>query len=144
MLRALRIDKLSLAALEATLRLYQNEDTLRESLPLLKLLTQDEAQLAAKAQSLQKSFANIEGLTVEIADGHGYAGGGSLPDEKIATKLVTVRPANASVDALAAALRALDTPIVGRIADGAFVLDMRTLFDDDLKTIVAAFKQVSA
>ena len=144
LLRALRIDKLSLAALEATLCLYEDEETLAETLPILHLLTQDEAQLTAKAERLLDALEKMNGLTVTVVDGHGYAGGGSLPDAQIPTKLVTVCHVEQSEDSLAVTLRTLDTPIIGRISDDAFVMDMRTLFDEDLLTIIAAFKQVCA
>ena len=142
LIRALRIDKLSLAALEATLRLYLDEDRLHESLPLLHQLTQSGETLSKKAAELQESVQSIQGVTVAIEDGEGYAGGGSLPEEAIKTKLVTIRASRMKPNALAEALRKNTPPIVGRIADDALLLDVRTIADSEIGEVTEALSRI--
>lgn len=141
LLRALRIDKLSLAALEATLRLYLNPERLSQSLPVLKTLAQDEEHLSEKAARLQRSLSEIAGLEVLIEAGVGYAGGGSLPGLTLPTKLVLTRPKSVSVTQLAQHLRRRRLPIVGRIADDRFIMDVRTIAEDDISEIETAFHE---
>ena len=142
LIRALRIDKLSLAALEATLRLYLDEDRLRESLPLLRQLTQNIETLTQKATELQESVQSIEGVTAAIEDGEGYAGGGSLPDQAIETKLIVIRASRMKPDALAEALRKNKPPIVGRIADDTLLLDVRTIAASEIGEIAEALSRI--
>ncbi len=144
LLRALRIDKLSLAALEATLRLYEEPERLAEALPLLRMLTQDAEALQARARRVCAELAGLQGVTLEIEDGCGYAGGGALPDASIPTKLVAVRSERHAPDALAAALRAEEVPLIGRIADDAFVMDMRTVADAEVAVVVENLRRALA
>ena len=91
--RALRADKMTLAALEATLLLYEDEDTLRETLPVLRMLAASPEELLKRARRLRSGLAKLPGLHVTVADGFGYSGGGTLPEERLPTKQVRVRPA---------------------------------------------------
>ena len=90
--RALRADKMTLAALEATLHLYEDEDTLRETLPVLRMLAQTPDELLKRARRLRTGLAKLPGLHVTLADGFSYSGGGTLPEERLPTKQVRVRP----------------------------------------------------
>lgn len=139
LLRAFRIDKLSLAALEATLLLYLDADKLPETLPLLRQLTQDAKTLAKRASRLRRELLKLGELTVEVEDGETFTGGGALPDRGIPTKLVVVRSARMSPDEMAAALRRGETPVVGRVAKDAFIMDMLTLTDDEVNWIREEF-----
>lgn len=141
LLRAFRIDKLSLAALEATLRLYLDEDTLAASLPLLRLLTQDVQTLSRRASRLRRVLSKLDGLEVRVEDGEGFSGGGSLPGKGIPTKLVAVQCGRMNPDEIAAALRRQATPVVGRISKQSFVLDMRTVADGEVPEIGEAFER---
>jgi L-seryl-tRNA(Ser) seleniumtransferase len=144
LLRAVRIDRLSLAALEATLRLYLDEGRLAESLPVLRMLAQGARELEARAERLRASLERLGGLDVRLDEGIGYAGGGSLPEEGIPSRLVTVRAAGLGADALARRLRAHRPAVVGRIAAGRFVMDVRTLADGDVMDVAAAFRAMLA
>jgi L-seryl-tRNA(Ser) seleniumtransferase len=129
--RALRVDKLTLAALESTLKLYLNEKTLAQTLPTLYWLTRPLADIEKvaneAAQKLQKAFGDK--VTVKVTDGNSEVGSGALPEEKIPTKLITLVPKDRSVQELAALFRKSNPPIIGRIHAGKFILDMRCVSD---------------
>ena len=124
--RAVRIDKLSLAALEATLALYRDPEHARAAIPVLAMLTAGEDALGARAERL----AAATGGTVIRAVAR--VGGGALPLLDLHGPAVALDPGPAGADALAAALRAGDPPLVGRIQDDRVLLDPRTLDDAEI------------
>jgi L-seryl-tRNA(Ser) seleniumtransferase len=126
--RALRIDKLSLAALHATLALYRDPALARAEIPVLAMLDADDGQLAARARAL------ADGCGGEVVDAVAKVGGGALP------LLELPGPAVAVPVELAAPLRAGDPPVVGRIADGRLLLDVRTLTDVEAAEAAAAVR----
>ncbi|MDN8600850.1 L-seryl-tRNA(Sec) selenium transferase [Citrobacter sp. S2-9] len=133
--RALRADKMTLAALEATLRLYLHPEALAEKLPTLRLLTRSEAAIQAQAQRLQPLLAtHYEGLfAVNVMPCLSQIGSGSLPVDRLPSAALTFTPHDgrgSHLDALAARWRALPTPIIGRIYDGRLWLDLRCLEDE--------------
>jgi L-seryl-tRNA(Ser) seleniumtransferase len=135
MKRALRVDKLRLAALEATLKLYRNPDRLAERLPTLRLLARPASDIAAQAARLLPAIANVlgEAFTVEIVECHSQIGSGALPLETILSAAIALSPRSGSgheLEALAAALRALPVPVIGRIEKRALILDLRCLEDE--------------
>jgi L-seryl-tRNA(Ser) seleniumtransferase len=131
--RALRIGRLPLAALEATLALYRDPDRARREIPVLAMLTADAHTLHARARRLAGAIAGAE-----IVDAVARAGGGALPLLELPGPAVAVGPHGAGAEALAARLRAGDPPLVARIADGRVVVDPRTLADDELDAAAAA------
>lgn len=136
--RALRLDKLRLAALEATLRLYRNPDRLAERLPTLRLFTRTAADLRALAERLQPQLAGGlgPGWVVDIIDCASQIGSGALPLETLPSAGLAIRPAGkaagSAVEKLAAGFRAVPVPVIGRIAQGALVFDLRCLEDEAL------------
>ena len=134
--RALRIDKLSLAALEATLRLYRDPEHARRALPVLAMLTADDAALAARAQRLAGATGG------EVVPSSAKVGGGALPLLELPGPVVVLDAAPEGPDALAAALRGGDPPVVGRIQDGRLLLDPRTLSDDEVREVARAVRAV--
>jgi L-seryl-tRNA(Ser) seleniumtransferase len=136
--RALRADKLCLAALEATLGSYL-EGTATEDLPTLKMLRApaDEVREAAEDLAAKLSGENL-GLEVDVAPSVARSGGGTLPLYEIPS--FAVRLGGADPEALAAGLRASDPPVVGRVHEGRVWLDARTLLPGDDGAIVAAVK----
>jgi L-seryl-tRNA(Ser) seleniumtransferase len=135
--RALRIDKLSLAALEATLRLHRDPELARRELPVLAMLTADPALLRARAERLARATG---GTVVEAI---ARTGGGALPLLELPGPAVALEPAThgaPSADALAAALRRGDPPVVARIHDGRVLLDPRTLTDEEARTVAVAVR----
>jgi len=136
MKRALRISKLPLAALEATLMLYLRPERLLQDLPTLRLLTRPVAAIAALAQQLQPAVqaALAQGYAVSAVPTMGQIGSGSLPVERLPSAGLAIAPlqkkgAGRALDALATALRGLPLPVIGRVADDRLLLDLRCLED---------------
>jgi L-seryl-tRNA(Ser) seleniumtransferase len=133
--RALRIDKIRLAALESTLKLYQDPDRLAERLPTFRFLQRPLADIEALARSLVAPLQQSLGaaFVVQMAACQSEVGSGALPLEALASCALTVRATTgrrrSAVKALAAALRTLPRPIIGRIEDGSLILDLRCLTD---------------
>lgn len=127
--RALRIDKLTLAALEATLRLYLDEQAALREIPTLAMLTADPVALRAQAENLVRELTTAVGAAaaVETIVGFSAVGGGALPEVQLPTTLVAVRPHERTVAALEEALRQRPLPVLARIQDNALLLDVRTL-----------------
>ena len=134
MKRALRVDKIRLAAIEATLRLYRDPDRLAERLPTLRLLARKKADIAAQAHRLLAPLAKALGsdFAVEICSCESQIGSGALPLSTIPSAGLAVRCSNGGgqLTNLAARLRALPVPVIGRIEDDAFRLDLRCLEDE--------------
>ena len=138
LLRALRADKFSLAALEATLRLLQNPVAMVEKIPVLRMLAQRPAELQARAESLCRLLAGVADCRIEISDG--FSGGGSLPADKIASRAVSLAMDKYSAEELARRLRLHRPAIVGRIAVDRFFLDMLTIADTEVTEIADALR----
>ena len=137
MKRALRVDKIRLAALEATLRLYRDPDRLAERLPTIRLLARQLAGICALACTVAAKVAEAVGpdFRVEVVECRSQIGSGALPLESVPSAGVAIRPAatrgrGRALASLAAALRALPTPVIGRVEDQALVLDLRCLEDE--------------
>jgi L-seryl-tRNA(Ser) seleniumtransferase len=131
--RALRLDKLSLAALEATLALYRDPGRARREIPVLAMLTADEAVLAERAGRLAEGIGEAAAIVAATAK----VGGGALPLLELPGPVVAVA---GPPDALAARLRAADPPVVGRIQDGRLLLDPRTLTEEEIEPVAGAVR----
>ncbi len=131
--RALRVGKTTLAALEATLRLYRDPDRLAERLPTLRLLTRPASEIAAQAERLQPAAQAAVGTlaTVAVAPCSSQIGSGALPVERLPSAALVFRPSakkpGRTLLALDAAFRALPQPVIGHIRDDAYHLDLRCL-----------------
>jgi L-seryl-tRNA(Ser) seleniumtransferase len=136
--RALRIDKLSLAALEATLLLYRDPERARREIPVLALLDAPMRELEARAERIRA----IVGGDAEIVRATAKVGGGALPMLALEGPAVAL-PAR-DVDALAAALRTAEPPVIARIHDRALLLDPRTLSDEEADLAAAAARAALA
>ncbi len=132
--RALRADKMTLAALEATLRLYQHPEALREKLPTLRLLTRPAEEIRLLAERLQPDLAaHYADFAVSVAACQSQIGSGSLPVDRLPSAALTFTPHDgrgSRLEALAARWRALPCPVIGRIYDGRLWLDLRCLEDE--------------
>jgi L-seryl-tRNA(Ser) seleniumtransferase len=124
LVRALRPDKMQLAALQATAEAYLTDAA--ASLPLWSMLDATPGQIAGRTKRLARALAKA-GYEVGIMEGESVAGGGSLPGHGLPTHLLALRAPGRSGAELASALRAADPPIVARVEDGRLVLDLRTV-----------------
>ena len=127
--RALRIDKLTLAALESTLKLYQDEEKAVRAIPSLNMLTMPFAEIRSKAELLYKEIQNALGSKVqlEFKDLNSRPGGGSFPELDLPTRCVSLKPLNISVTKLETAMRLSTPAIIGRITDDCYIMDPRTI-----------------
>jgi L-seryl-tRNA(Ser) seleniumtransferase len=141
LMRALRVDKLTYAVLEATLALW-SETPSRADIPVFRMLTMSIAELDARARDLSNQLAGLPGVRATVIDGASTTGGGSAPDSALPTRLVTVVVDGLSASALDAALRHARIPVVARIENDVVVIDVRTVRDDELSEILAAVKYV--
>ncbi|MCJ2015244.1 L-seryl-tRNA(Sec) selenium transferase [Methylobacterium sp. J-076] len=139
--RALRVDKMTYAALEAVLRLYLHPERLRDELPTLRLLTRERAEIAEQAHRLVPAVAErlVGWATVAVADAMSQIGSGALPVETLPSAALMLTPEGGASRArsaggrcrqLARSLRDLPVPIIGRIKDDRVLLDLRTLEDE--------------
>ena len=140
--RALRIDKLSLAALAATLRLYLPPNDPAEKIPILRMLGESESSIAKRARCLQKRLREIPGVDADIVDDVTYSGGGALPMVEMSTKTIRVTADGVSAGTLARRLRQAQPPVVARLADDRLVLDPRTMLPADSEDLLSSFRQV--
>ncbi len=138
--RALRIDKLTLAALDATLGQYLDKEKAVREIPTLWMLTQPLSEIERKAILLEKGFQNIydEGLFITIQDDRSQSGGGALPTGNFPTKTVCIRHVRLSANRLESNLRLGRPHIIARIKEGMVVFDPRTLNDEEIGKIVEA------
>lgn len=138
--RAFRLDKMTLAALEATLRLYLDPARAVAEIPTLAMLAARREQMAQKAGVLAESLRSVCGdaISAELADDVSRAGGGALPMADIPTVVVAVTPRDMSVQALEQRLRTGDPHVIARIADGRLMLDPRTLLGGEIEAVASA------
>jgi L-seryl-tRNA(Ser) seleniumtransferase len=152
LLRALRVDKMTLAAFEATLRLYLAGR--QQEIPAIKMIEQDKNALLQKARRLCSLLRQIAGqiaqaaaqagacsVTCTVIETDDAVGGGAFPTDKLAGFGVGIRSPAFAAETLAAALRTAPTPVIPAIRDGQVILHVRTLLPGDEKTIAAVFSQ---
>jgi L-seryl-tRNA(Ser) seleniumtransferase len=125
LMRALRVDKITYAALEATLAEHLSGRAI-DSVPVVRMATTPVEAIAVRAEILA-ARARQAGFGAEVVDGHSTIGGGSAAGSALPTKLVALTLTNASADALESRLRALDPPVITRIVDDRVVIDLRTI-----------------
>jgi L-seryl-tRNA(Ser) seleniumtransferase len=129
--RALRVDKLTYAALEATLLAYVKHD--HDAIPALRMMRLSKEEIGRRADVIAHTLDSPK-LAVKVIDGDSVIGGGAAPSATLPTRLLAVTCKHLSADELAAALRAADPPIIARVEEGRVLLDLRTVFpeQDDL------------
>jgi len=128
--RALRIDKITLAALSATLRLYRDPEKVPLTLPLLQLLTTAVENLQNRAERLAPQIATVTKIVAaaEAVPDVTFLGGGSIPTQKLPTWCLAITPAGMSVNRLATALRLATPSIIGRVQNDRLLFDLRSVF----------------
>ncbi len=142
LMRAFRLDKMTLAALETTLRLYLDESRALEEIPILRLLGTPLDELRIRAESLAGQIQGFPGLAaVRVREETAYVGGGSLPDQALPTWVVEVEPTGQSDADLAGRLRTGTPAVMARVKGGKVVLDLRTVFAGQEPDLVQAIGQ---
>jgi L-seryl-tRNA(Ser) seleniumtransferase len=142
--RALRIDKMTLAALEATLRLYRDPRKAVEAIPTLRMLTLPLAQIVHRAERFAEMAAAEAPprLNIRMLDRTSRVGGGALPLQELPTRCAGIEIDGISANGIERRMREHVPPVIGRIEDDCFVLDFRTVRDDDLDIIVSAIRSL--
>lgn len=141
--RALRVDKFTLSALEATLRIYLDKDKAMEEIPVLKMLTENKESIEFRAQTLLEMLtAEKPEFDLALMDGESEVGGGSKPSEMLPTKLISVTSKAYSVNKIWTLLKNSKTPIITRINDDKVLIDVRTVKNSEFAIISDAFKAI--
>ncbi len=141
--RALRIDKMTLAALEATLHLYRDESQAVSTIPTLRMLTMPVNLIANKARRLQNRLKKLGDNRLEtvLINSSSRVGGGALPLQELPSKCVGVKIEGLSANSIESMMRHADPPIIARIEDDLVVMDVRTIQDEEIATIASTFKK---
>ncbi len=143
--RAMRPGRLIYTALEATLRLYlEGDERAWAAIPALHRLAADEAELERRAADLAERLTGLDGYRVSVVACDSQAGSGSLPARGLPSRAVRVEPTDGALEALAAALRAGEPPILARTQEGALLFDLRTVADDELPQLAARLREIAA
>ena len=146
MMRALRVDKLIIAGLSATLQLYLTaDDTLTERFPMLNRYTRPIETLHTLATELKAALESRFGekVDIQVSETYGQIGSGALPVETLPSIALVLEPAEVSAEMLAAQFRNATIPVIGRIKEGLFWLDLRTVYEREQAWIVEAATQVA-
>lgn len=139
MARAMRIDKLTVAAFEATLMEYMDEEHVQQTIPVLKMLLQSPKEIKRRARSIAfKLKKEIGNARIEIIKDTSKAGGGSLPDTDFPTYAVSLKPRSLSVNELEKRLRSGSPPVIARIKGRSLLLDARTILKQDMRGLISA------
>lgn len=138
LLRAMRIDKMTFAALEATFMQYLDEDKAMRDIPTVRMLTEPRDVIKKRAKKIFNAFKKSvsSDAELEVLPDQSRAGGGSLPETDFPTFVVSVKPKNISVNALEKKLRLSDPPLIARIQGNVLLIDARTVQDREIKTLV--------
>ncbi len=144
LVRAMRVDKLSLAALEATLRLYRPPHDPFKMVPVLRMLAEDVAAVDRRAHILARAIRECTRCSARVEPSIARAGGGALPQQDLPSLAVAVAAPDRAPEDLARDLRRADPPVIGRLTDGKLLLDARTVDDGELPLIVAGLARAPA
>ena len=141
--RALRIDKLTLAALESTLLLYLDEKRAMEEIPTLRMLSLDTKRLKRRGKRLLKRLAEVgnERIVFTLREDASQVGGGALPLQELPTIVLAIKPLDFSVNQLEKNLRKCEPPIISRISKEELILDMRTIIDEEIPLLAAGIEK---
>lgn len=141
MARALRVDKMTIAALRETLYAYRDPEWAKKNIPVLRMLGQSGQELRARAERLRLALEGFGGAA-RVVETRGQVGGGSCPTQTMGSWAVAIEPGEMTVDQLAEKLRRAPVPIIGRISQGQYLLDARTLGDDDISFVAERLGEV--
>ena len=139
--RALRVDKLTYAALEATLLAYIRQD--HDAIPALRMLRLPAQEIERRAEAVKQKLDKAGRLSLEIVDGRSVVGGGAAPAATLSSRLLAVTCEGLSADEFAARLRGGEPPIVARVEEGRVLLDLRTVFPEQDEQVARALAAIS-
>jgi L-seryl-tRNA(Ser) seleniumtransferase len=144
--RALRIDKLTLTALESTLLFYLDEERATREIPTLRMLSLDRSKLKERGRRLLRRLSGVVqgGTEFILREDTSQVGGGAYPLQELPTMVVSIKPRNLSVNRLQENLRRGDPPIISRISRDELILDMRTVFDDEIPLLAQGIEKALA
>jgi L-seryl-tRNA(Ser) seleniumtransferase len=144
--RALRIDKLTLLALEETLRIYRDEQAALREIPTLRMILQPYKALKANARRLMRMIGDLDpgNFSLALSDGDSKVGGGALPLLSLPSSLVSLSPGKLSANTMEDWLRAYDPPIIARVEKERVLLDVRTIQDKEMKIVAQAIRALAA
>jgi L-seryl-tRNA(Ser) seleniumtransferase len=142
--RALRIDKFTLASLECVLRMYFDEEAARQQIPTLRMLTVDTRVIEKRARRLIRRIKNklLSCCEMKLQQTESRVGGGALPEEPLLSWSVVIKPYDISVNSMEENLRTAAVPVIGRIEEDRFLLDMRTVGDDEVVSLASMLLHV--
>jgi L-seryl-tRNA(Ser) seleniumtransferase len=141
LLRALRMDKLTLAALEATLMQYIEPERAKLDLPTLRMLLATPEKVKKRAAKIARLIGkDIKGVEIAVMEDVAFAGGGSLPEHSIKTYAISIEGHSLAPNKIEERLRAGSPPVISRIKENAVLLDARTIQDDEIKPLVECVK----
>jgi L-seryl-tRNA(Ser) seleniumtransferase len=138
--RALRVDKLTYAALEATLLAYVKGD--HDAIPALRMMRLSKEEIGTRSQAIAERI-KFSRLSVEVLDGESVIGGGAAPSAVLPTRLLAMTCEGMSADELSARLRASDPPVIARVEEGRALLDLRTVFPEQDEAVVQAIRKIA-
>jgi L-seryl-tRNA(Ser) seleniumtransferase len=138
--RALRVDKMMIAALAATVTLYLRDN--RKAIPALRMISMTREEVGARAERLATKILSIAGFSVSIEDGESVVGGGSTPGQSLPTRLIGVTHKRLSATSMEAGLRRNSPPIIARIEHDQLLLDLRTVFEGQEAEILGALQAI--
>jgi L-seryl-tRNA(Ser) seleniumtransferase len=139
--RALRVDKLTYAALEGTLLAYVKRDY--DAIPALRMMRLSKEKVGSRAEMIAEKIRSHE-LSVEVADGESVIGGGAAPTAVLPTRLLAIACRGLSADELAVRLRGANPPVIGRVEDGRVLLDLRTVFPAQEEILCGVLRSVAS
>jgi L-seryl-tRNA(Ser) seleniumtransferase len=140
--RTVRIDKLSLAGLEATLRLYREPERARQEIPVLRMLSLSASMIGARAEALASALrSTLPGVAVAVEDETSEVGGGALPLQVIPTRVLALRPPRCSATDLEGRLRRASPPVLVRIKEDRILLDLRTVAESEEAALLHALRE---
>ena len=145
LMRAMRVDKMTLAALAATLRLYRDEEKAKQEVPILRMLSMPTENLKLRATKLAQQISHLPSIGVcDVVEDQSMLGGGSLPTQKISTWCVAIEPKSGSVNNFSSLLRKATPSVIGRVQKDRLFLDMRTVQPSQDAELVSIFETLGS
>jgi L-seryl-tRNA(Ser) seleniumtransferase len=145
LLRAVRIDKLTLSALEATFMEYIDLDRAKENIPTLRMLLEEPDEVKKRARKIAGLLVkDVKNAEIKVTEDYTFAGGGALPEIALKTFVVSIKPKKLTPNRLEERLREGTPPVIARIKEDALIIDARTIKNEEIKTLAACLKAALA